>query len=207
MYKKRYHLKSGMRKFSIALLSGVMAVSLGLAAACTTDDDDSSSGESTSSSTDKQTILNGNFEFFGDSEDKTHIIYTPDSWSASTPGRTNYVMNGIIDTSEYGWGRISDPELASKLEYNDELDKDDDNYEDKYVDYNGMRVRDIPYANPHAALETDASDEDKALIENPLTHDIVVKGEGDNKSYAYIDEDGNEQPLYMDEDGNVFTVE
>lgn len=207
MYKKRYHLKSGMRKFSIALLSGVMAVSLGLAAACTTDDDDSSSGESTSSSTDKQTILNGNFEFFGDSEDKTHIIYTPDSWSASTPGRTNYVMNGIIDTSEYGWGRISDPELASKLEYNDELDEDDDNYEDEYVDYNGMRVRDIPYANPHAALETDASDEDKALIENPLTHDIVVKGEGDNKSYAYIDEDGNEQPLYMDEDGNFFTDE
>ena len=40
MYKKRYHLKSGMRKFSIALLSGVMAVSLGLAAACTVENDD-----------------------------------------------------------------------------------------------------------------------------------------------------------------------
>ena len=63
MYKKKYHLKSGMRKVSIAVLSGVMAVSLGLAAACTaTDkDSDSGSGESTSSTTDKQTILNGNF--------------------------------------------------------------------------------------------------------------------------------------------------
>ena len=207
MYKKRYHLKSGMRKLTIALLSGVMAVSLGLAAACTAEDEDTSSGESTSSSTDKQTILNGNFEFFGDSEDKTHIIYTPDSWSASTPGRTNYVMNGIVDTSEKGWGRIADPELASKLEYNDNLDEDDENYEDEYVDYNGMRVRDIPYADPHAALESDASDEDKALIENPLTHDIVVKGEAGSETYSYIDADGSEKPLYKDEDGNFFKDE
>ena len=40
MYKKRYHLKSRTRKIGIALLSGVMALSLGLAAACTTTDDD-----------------------------------------------------------------------------------------------------------------------------------------------------------------------
>ena len=50
MYKKKYHLKSGTRKLAIALLSGVMAVSLGLAAACTnTTEDDDNNGGSTSS--------------------------------------------------------------------------------------------------------------------------------------------------------------
>ena len=203
MYKKRYHLKSRTRKIGIALLSGVMALSLGLAAACTTtdDNDDSSSGETTSSTTDKQTILNGNFEFFGDSKDKTHIIYTPDSWTASAAGRTNYVMNGIINTSKAGWGKMAADDLAERLEYNDELDTDDEDYEDEYVDYNGMRVRDILYANPHTALYEDAEDGDKALISNPYTHNMIVEGEPGEEKYYYLNDDGEKTALVEGDDG------
>lgn len=202
MYKKKYHSKSGTRKLAIALLSGVMAVSLGLAAACTTtDDDDDKNGGSTSSSTDKQTILNGNFEFFDDSDDKTHIIYTPDSWSLSTAGRTNYVMNGIVNTSKAGWARIDNDHIADDLQHNEDLDEDDDNYEEEYVDYNGMRVRDIPYANPHLALRSDATEADKTLIENPYTHNMIVEGEGDNKRYYYNNDEGEKVELTEGDDG------
>ena len=202
MYKKKYHLKSGTRKLAIALLSGVMAVSLGLAAACTnTTEDDDNNGGSTSSSTDKQTILNGNFEFFDDSDNKTHIIYTPDSWSLSTAGRTNYVMNGIVNTSKAGWARIDNDHIADDLQHNEDLDEDDDNYEEDYVDYNGMRVRDIPYANPHLALRSDATEADKTLIENPYTHNMIVEGEGDNKRYYYNNDEGEKVELTEGDDG------
>ena len=206
MYKKKFYLKSGMRRAALAVLSGVFVLSLGLGAACSdtsdTGDDDS---DETTSVADTQTILNGNFEFFDDSKDKTHIIYTPDNWTLGTDGRTNYVMNGIVDTSESGWGRISDPELAGKLTENDELDSDDENYEDLYVDYNGMRARDIPYANPHAALRDEAADADKTLIANPLTHDVIT--EGADGTATYVDENGETVTLYADEDGNYFTDE
>ena len=202
MYRKRYHLKSGWRKLSVALLSGVMAVSLGFAAACAAEEDDDDK-ETTSSSTDTQTILNGNFEFFDDSDENTHIIYTPNSWSQSTSGQTNYSMNGIIDTSASGWDTISADDLAARLEYNYNLDEDDDNYDDLYVDYNGMRERDIPYANPHAALDDDAADEDKALIDNPLTHDVITAGSGNTATY--VDENGETVTLYADEEGNYYT--
>lgn len=206
MYKKKYHLKSGMRKVSIAVLSGVMAVSLGLAAACTaTDtDSDSNSGGSTSSTTDKQTILNGNFEFFGDSEDKTHIIYTPDSWTVSASGKQNYVMNGIIDTSKGGWEKMTADDLAQRLKDNDELNSDDEDYEDKYVDYNGMRPRDILYANPHTALMDDATDEQKQLINNPYTHDIIVEGEAGSEKYYYLNDEGVKTELTQDENGTFY---
>ena len=193
-----------MRKLSIALLSGVMAVSLGLAAACTVEDDDDEK-ETTTSPTDTQTILNGNFEFFSDSDDKTHIIYTPNNWSVSASGNTNYSMNGIIDTSASGWAKISADDLADRLEANAALDSDDDDYEDLYVDYNGMRERDIPYANPRAALDDDATDEDKALIDNPLTHNVITDGAGNTASY--VDENGETVTLYTDDDGNYYTDE
>ena len=203
MYKKRYHLKSGMRKFSIALLSGVMAVSLGLAAACTVENDDDDN-ETTTSPTDTQTILNGNFEFFNDSDDKTHIIYTPNNWSASTSGQTNYSMNGIIDTSASGWDTISADDLADRLEDNYNLDPDDENYDEEYVDYNGMRKRDIPYANPHSAINDD-EDADLTLIDNPLTHDVIT--EGSDNTATYVDENGETVTLYADENGDYFTDE
>ena len=203
MYKKKYHSKHGiMRKISIALLSGVMVASLGFAAACTTDDN--SSDDSSSTPVDTQTILNGNFEFFSDSDDETRIIYTPDSWTASVSGQTNYSMNGIIDTSKRGWDAISASDLATRLEDNYNLDENDENYDDLYVDYNGMRARDIPYADPHSALASDATDEDKALIDNPLTHDIIVNSDG---SYSYTDENGDVQPIYVGDDGRYYTDE
>lgn len=206
MYKKKYYLKSGMRKAALAVLSGVFVLSLGFGAACTqtpdtSDDDD----DETTSVADTQTILNGNFEFFDDSKDKTHIIYTPDSWTASTDGRTNYVMNGIVDTSKGGWDKISDPDLAGKLDANESLEADDEDYDELYVDYNGMRVRDIPYANPHTALRDEAKEADKTLIENPLTHNVITDGT-DGKA-TYTDENGETVTLYKDENGNYFTDE
>ena len=194
-----------MRKFSVALLSGVMAVSLGLAAACSADETDDDDKETTTSPTDTQTILNGNFEFFNDSEENTHIIYTPDNWSSATSGQANYSMNGIIDTSAGGWKTMSAEDLASRLEANYELDEDDDDYEDLYVDYNGMRARDIPYADPHSALDVDSEDSDKALIANPMTHDVIT--EGADGTATYTDENGETVTLYSDDEGNYFTDE
>ena len=203
MVKKKYHYTSGIRKLSVALLSGVMVVSLGLAAACNTDGEDETNGGSTSSTTDTQTILNGNFEFFDDSDEKTHIIYTPDSWTDSASGKSNYSMNGIIDTSPRGWDAISADDLATRLEDNYDLDKDDPDYDELHKDYNGMRERDIPYKSPYEALENDNVAE-RELIDNPLTHDITVTGEGDSATYSYTDEQGQSHTLTKGEDGMLY---
>ena len=203
MYKKRLRFKSGTRKFAIAFLSGVMAVSLGLAAACTTTEDDDDN-TTTSSTSDTQTILNGNFEFFDDSDDKTYIIYTPENWSESVSGRSNYVMNGILDTSASGWANFEDPaKLAQTLEDNEELDEDDPDYDELHKDYNGMREWDIPYADPQAALDDDATDEDKAVIANPETHDVITDA-ADGKTATFTDENGETVTLYKDDAGDYF---
>lgn len=201
MYKKRLRFKSGTRKLSIALLSGVMAVSLGLAAACTTTEEDDDK-TTTSSTSDTQTILNGNFEFFDDNDEKTYIIYTPENWSESTSGRSNYVTNGILDTSKSGWDTISAKDLAEKLEDSYEHRNDED-FEDNYDDYNGMRKWDLPYANPQAALDDDATDDDKALVANPLTHDEITDA-ADGKTATFTDEDGKTVTLYKNDAGDYF---
>ena len=58
MYKKKFYLKSGMRRAALAVLSGVFVLSLGLGAACSdtsdTGDDDS---DETTSVADSQFIL------------------------------------------------------------------------------------------------------------------------------------------------------
>ena len=150
---------------------------------------------------DTQLIRNGNFEFFNDSDEKTHLIYSADNWSLISTGRTNYVMSGILDTSTSGWERIAADDLADKLQYNDDLDPDDDNYKEEYVDYNGMRVRDIPYANPHLALRSNAADKEKALITNPLTHYVI---ENENSTEFYIIEDGQKISVYKDNNGDYY---
>ncbi|MCD8040326.1 MAG: hypothetical protein LUF82_02290 [Clostridia bacterium] len=196
MYSKRYYLKSKFRMAMIMLLSIIMAMSLFFAAACSDDDDDDT--EKTTSTSDTQTILNGNFEFFSDSDDETYIIYTPNSWSSTTSGSTNYVMNGIVDTSDAGWSRITDPDLAATLDYNNSLDEDDDDYDDEYVDYNGMKSRDIPYKNTYAGINGESLD----------GNDTYYTLYGDEKSGYYVLNDSDEQvTVFYDETTGVCTDE
>lgn len=194
------------------MLSGVMVLSLGLAAACS--DDESDENETTTTSEDTQTILNGNFEYFDTGDDDAYIIATPDSWSESSSGNTNYVMNGIIDTSESGWEAMTNPELGYTLAYNNALDDDDDDYDDLYVDYNDMSASDIVYSNARSAL-TDESyftifeDDDGTYIYTDeydalLSSDADGVMNSDTKQYVTGNSDGTY--TYTDSDGETVTV-
>ncbi|MDE7379409.1 MAG: hypothetical protein K2N14_00005, partial [Clostridia bacterium] len=77
-------------------------------------------------------------------------------------------------------------------------------------DYNGALDDDLPFENPHKALESDAYDDDKTYIANPHTHEFsydeesgkvytsdgkeIEPYEGDDDKWYYKDADGNEQP-------------
>lgn len=113
-------------------------------------------------------------------------------------------MNGILDTSASGWANFDDPaKLAQTLEDNEELDEDDPDYDELHKDYNGMREWDIPYADPQAALDDDATDEDKAVIANPETHDVITDA-ADGKTATFTDENGETVTLYKDDAGDYF---
>ncbi|MCD7729015.1 MAG: hypothetical protein LUI60_03790 [Clostridia bacterium] len=199
MFSKNSYLKSKLRVVMVMLLSVIMALSLFFAAACSDDDDET---EKTTSTNDTQTILNGNFEFYSDSDDETYIIYTPSNWSSSTSGNTNYVMNGVLDTSESGWNKISDPSLAETLDYNNNLDEDDDDYEDEYVDYNGMKSRDIPYKNTYAGINGEDADGNTYY---------TLYGDAES-GYYVLDDDGNQITViaqngtYVDENSNEVNI-
>ncbi|MCD8372521.1 MAG: hypothetical protein LUD27_04380 [Clostridia bacterium] len=190
MYSKSYYLKSKLRGFAILLLSVIMALSLFFASACSDDE----KKESTDSSSDSQTILNGNFEFYTDSDDKTHIIYTPNNWSSSVSGNSNYVANGVLDTSDSGWAKLEDPELATTLDDNEDLlDDDDDDNDDDYVDYN-MESKDIPYKNTYAGVKGE-----------DLDGNTYYTLYGDDESgYYIIDDNGDEVSVTYDKTNGYY---
>ncbi len=145
--------KGHFKKLRFALTAVLLAVCFvctALAAACkkdvaqnTDDSNDIPSREDT------QTLANGDFEFYdlpakGDYE---YLIKTPvsDSWSSTG---SSEAMSGIISTSEAAWAKISDAELADKLDDNDDLLSTDEGY----INYNGMKSKDIPYKNVYNAL-------------------------------------------------------
>ncbi len=202
MYRKRTHGVSVWRKVGIAVLSGIMVASLGLAAACSEEEEETTK---TTTKEDTQTILNGNFEFFDDSDDNTYIIYTPDSWTSATSGRTNYVMNGILDTSASGWAKISDDDLAATLDYNNSLDEDDDDYDDLYVDYNGMRSRDIPYKDTYNSLSGSTNGYYIVYESDDYESGYYILVDDEEVEVELVDEATGEYE-YEDDDGETVTV-
>ncbi len=215
MDKKRKTKKFlGRAALTCAALLAVTST-FGMFAACNSDttDDGDDDDTVTSSNPDSQLIKNGNFEFYDDN-DGVYLISSPNSWSRTATGTSSAVMSGIINTKPTAWKAMTDPELAATLDYNNELvdkkndddatDEDKENYEEYYVDYNGMESDDILYKNVKAATEDDATDNDKALIDNPLTHNIIEQ----DTDGAYYYMDGSEKVnLYKNEDGDFFLDE
>lgn len=103
--------KFNFRKFTIALLSFLMAVLLAFSVACNDtssddgDDDDGSSSSSTTSVVDYQLIKNGDFEF--NTTDTTKYPYASSiNWSRSlstsvTTAPSSTATSGIIDVNKY----------------------------------------------------------------------------------------------------------
>ena len=166
-------------------------------AACTTkpsgDDDDGK----TTTKQDVQIIKNGNFEFYDD-KDGVYAISNPDNWTAGSSGSTSSAKAGIINTAKANWDYITDESFPAKLDENNDLTSSDKNY----VDYNGLTTSDLPFKNTHDAILEDATEEQKAYIDNPFTHAYSYDEDG-----KILDAEGNEVQTYEDEDGKVYLDE
>lgn len=207
MAKISLNKKTKLKSFLITVLSAITALCLVFAAACAKPDD--KNDDETSSKEDTQLFKNGNFEFYNEpakDDDGNYkgeyFIATPDSWTSASASTASYVKSGVIGTSPNEWAAITASDLADRLDANEDLEEDDEDYEEKHRDYNGMRSRDILYKNSFAALKENASDADKVQIDNPLTHKI----KGSDGNYTVKGENGYDK-LYQDDKGNLFTDE
>ncbi|MDE5728594.1 MAG: hypothetical protein K2I20_00250, partial [Clostridia bacterium] len=145
MAKNHYKFKK-TRKALIAVLLATAVSCTGLAAACANNDDDST--DNTPKKEDTQLLKNGDFEFFNTpteealKKDKArYLIKTPVSGTWSSGGDSSNAKSGIIGTTKTAWDALTDATLAAKLDYNDDLSSSADDY----IDYNGMKSRDIFY--------------------------------------------------------------
>ncbi len=200
--------KQNLKKLKLIALAMACVVSTSALSFTACEEEKKPSDDSTTAVTkvDSQLLKNGNFEFYSENSSDDvdpYLIAGANNWSATALGTSSYVKSGIIDTSEEAWTRMSNEELAENLDYNNNLKADAEDYEDLYVDYNGMKSSDILYKNTKAALEDKATAEDKELIENPYTHDEIVKS--GNSAY-YTDEEGNRVDLY-EKDGKYYLDE
>ncbi len=216
-YSKKFRGRAAVACAAVLALTS----SFGLLAGCSEDDDTDTT--KTSSNPDSQVIKNGNFEFYDDN-DGTYLISSPTNWSSSSLGTSSYVMSGVINTKSSKWAALTDEALAEKLDYNNELadNYDDDpdtyesEYEENYVDYNGMHSYDIPYVDVASAIEyLDADEDDETdetaveTIANPETHNEILS---DSTGYYYTDENGDRVDLYVpevetDDDGTYYLDE
>lgn len=176
---KSYFRKRKIKNACIAALCCVTVTCTGLAAACTTTSEDKDpvtypKGEDT------QLLKNGNFEYFSIPDDAKYLIKTPDSWSRS--GDSSAAMSGVISTSAKGWSDLTDPDLADKLDANNELDSDDEDYKDKYINYNGMKSGDLLYRDTYSATLA-ADDVADSYIKNQGYRDYFGIEERDGKYY------------------------
>ena len=107
------------RSLAICSLALSATLSVGVFAACTpndtaTDDEE----ETTVSQTDTQTIRNGNFEFYSESDvteqdEKRALINSPTSWTFSSGSPTSEAASGIVDLSDWDYLSKSGREFTS----------------------------------------------------------------------------------------------
>ncbi len=149
---KNYSNKNRKRKAVIAMLCALSVTCTGLAAACAPTEENPPSTAVTAKD-DAQLLKNGNFEHFDIPDKAIHLIKNVNSW---TLGGDTSVKSGIVGTSDDDWGKLTADDLAEKLDFNNDLTTDND----EYVNYNSMRSRDIPYKDTYAAtLEADKLDD------------------------------------------------
>ncbi len=211
-----YSKKRRLKYLLVALTCTASFALTGLAAACKDKSEDETDDKNTSVE-DTQLLKNGNFEFFTEPTDEkaVYLINSPSNWSSSG---SSYTKSGIINTSDKAWEKFEDETLKDTLIYNNSLKAGTDEYKENYIDYNGMKWYDIPYADTYAAIqENDKKDTDKdtdgdgetetnpyELIANPGTHYDVHKND---KGELVCTVDGEEVPVYEDEDGDYFLDE
>lgn len=231
-FKNKRRLNSIL--LAIAVATTMTATSF---AACKNTDDNVDEEETKTSAVDTQLLKNGNFEFFDvpkaekDGNEPVYLINTPLNW---THGDTSsYTKSGIINTSKSAWDTMSADDLAKKLDINNSLKKDDANYKQDYVDYNGMKSSDILYKDTYKALavkKTEENGKDVYKLDNtevylnedngdyyydqeftkPLKEKLDnpqthynVEG-NDTEGYYYLDEKGERVKVYKDEKGDYY---
>lgn len=194
---KKFKLKPIFMAFALMATSSVFSF-----AACTTDDDDDDD-ETAVAKTDVQLIKNGNFEFYSENSDDDdegiYYISSVNNWSNSSLGTpSSDVMSGIIGTGKTAWTGFTDLELAETLDINNDLDSDDDDYEEKYLDFNGLESSDLPFKATDKALVKD--DDGNVIYENITAADFienpgaVIYTNEDN--IGYYDQNGDFVKLY-----------
>lgn len=205
---KHYSSKRRYKYVFLALACAASFSLTGIMTACKEDSQEEEDDKKTSVE-DTQLLKNGNFEYFTvpDGDKVEYLINTPTNWTSG--GTSSYSMSGIIGTSDTAWAALTASDLKDRLDYNNDLDSDDDDYKDNHIDFNGMTSDDILYKDTYAALNTDESDENyadaTALIENPGTHyGVQKKSDG---SYYYTDGNGQEVAVYTDDNGGYFLDE
>lgn len=180
---KNNYFRSKKRKSAIAFLAAAAISCTGFAAACAKTEEEEKPTALAPKQEDTQLLKNGNFEFFNYPSDEyikdgkaVYLIKTADSWTRT--GDSSNAMSGIIGTSSYEWDRLTASDLKGKLEYNADLKTTDDDY----VDYNGMKARDLLYKDTYAALLS-SSDVDESYIKYQTYEDYFGITERDGKHY------------------------
>ncbi|MBO5327873.1 MAG: hypothetical protein J6B04_01725, partial [Clostridia bacterium] len=190
----------------IFMAFALMATSSALSfAACTTTEDTTDDGTNTETSvakTDTQFIKNGNFEFYNENKDEddegVYYISSVNNWTNSSLGTpASDVKSGIIGTGDSVWKGFTATDLAGKLDANNELESDADDYEESYLDFNGLESSDLPFKDTEGSLKEDATISADSYIANPGAV-IYTK----NGKEGYYDNDGDFVELYKD--GNVY---
>lgn len=154
---KHLSKKRRLKYVLLALTCTATFAASGLAA-CAPEEGDPTEDNKKTTREDTQLLKNGNFEFYDvpekekDGNEPVYLINTPNNWSHM--GTSSSAMSGIINTSKSAWETMSDEKLKDKLDANNELDKDDADYKELYVDYNGMKSSDILYRDTYAALNS-----------------------------------------------------
>lgn len=210
MNKKPNAKKFRFKPVALALVCAATSSVFSFAAACSSNDDDSNTDDpnKTTSEVDEQLIKNGNFEFYSENEKDDGGVYfisdVKNFTNSSAASPASDVKSGIIGTSASNWAALSDKDLPDVLDANNDLDTDADDYDELYKDYNGLKTSDLPFIDTEAATADDATDADRELIANPLTH-YTVKEE--NGSFYYLDDKGEKVTVYKNADGDYFTDE
>ncbi len=142
-----------IKKTLISTLCAVAVTCTGLASACTDKEKEEEKKTPFEKRTDTQTLKNGDFEYYDYPADEdvkdgkaVYLIKTPDNWTRG--GDNSGTMSGIIGTTEQQWNAATGDGILTKLASNDELKSDDEGY----VNYNGMRQRDLLFKDTYAAL-------------------------------------------------------
>ncbi len=198
MAKNHYKSKK-TKKALIAVLLATAVSCTGLAAACGGGSDNDST-DTAPKKEDTQLLKNGDFEFFTTpteealKEDKAkYLIKTPTSGTWSSGGDSSNTKSGIIGTTDTAWNALTETGLAAKLDYNADLTSTADDY----IDYNGMKSRDILYKDTYAAL----------LAANKIKEDNIVKEQGYEKYFGIVDGKIGDKPVYRNGDGGEYYFE